>query len=269
MGVKVAKFGGTSLADAGQMRKVEAIIRAGESLGVPRNDDFNGADQEGVGYYHMAHAFVRGNWRNEAESNFMLLAKSCHDLDWISYVMGGAKCEKIASFGYDDCPGHATWMDPIEWLGSKKAERFPLHMLSDQPKDKLHSQLGEDPLPMSVEVQAGELVGHVGKRFAAGQVAQCLAGLRQLVEQLLLVGVELGGEDFHEQHRAVGQRLAFLRRLHRHLVGEVVAHLPRALLVHERGKVDLVVDAACRLVHAEARKTARRIARAPPPSAAR
>ena len=47
--------------------------------------------------------------------------------------------ERIASFGYDDCPGHATWMEPVEWLGSRKAERYPLHMLSDQPVDKLHS----------------------------------------------------------------------------------------------------------------------------------
>ena len=27
--------------------------------------------------------------------------------------------EKIASFGYDDCPGHAAWLEPIEWLGSQ------------------------------------------------------------------------------------------------------------------------------------------------------
>ena len=61
--------------------------------------------------------------------------------------------EKIASFGYDDCPGHATWMEPIEWLGSKKAERFPLHMLSDQPADKLHSQLDHSPHAKATKVK--------------------------------------------------------------------------------------------------------------------
>jgi predicted dehydrogenase len=53
---------------------------------------------EPVGYWHQAHSFVRGNWRNEAESSFMLLSKSCHDVDWIRYIMGDA-CESLSSFG--------------------------------------------------------------------------------------------------------------------------------------------------------------------------
>jgi biotin/methionine sulfoxide reductase len=61
--------------------------------------------------------------------------------------------EKIASFGYDDCPGHATWLEPIEWLGGKAAERYPLHMLSDQPADKLHSQLDHSPHARSTKIK--------------------------------------------------------------------------------------------------------------------
>ncbi len=53
---------------------------------------------EPVGYWHQAHSFVRGSWRNEGESSSMLLAKSCHDLDWIRYIMGGS-CQEVASFG--------------------------------------------------------------------------------------------------------------------------------------------------------------------------
>lgn len=46
----------------------------------------------------------------------------------------------IAGFGYDDCPGHPTWLEPREWLGSAKTDSYPLHLLSCQPHDKLHSQ---------------------------------------------------------------------------------------------------------------------------------
>lgn len=53
---------------------------------------------EPVGYWHQAHSYVRGNWRNEAESSNMLLAKSCHDVDWLNDIMG-KKCTMIQSFG--------------------------------------------------------------------------------------------------------------------------------------------------------------------------
>ena len=53
---------------------------------------------EPVGWWHQAHSYTRGNWRNEAESSSMLLAKSCHDLDWIRHIMK-ATCERLSSFG--------------------------------------------------------------------------------------------------------------------------------------------------------------------------
>ncbi len=41
--------------------------------------------------------------------------------------------ERIAGFGYADCPGHPVWLD-------KPATSFPLHLLSNQPRTRLHSQ---------------------------------------------------------------------------------------------------------------------------------
>lgn len=49
--------------------------------------------------------------------------------------------ERVASFGYQECPGHAFWAEPREWLGADLAKRFPLHLISNQPQNRLHSQL--------------------------------------------------------------------------------------------------------------------------------
>lgn len=53
---------------------------------------------EPVGFEHYAHSYIRGNWNNVKKSSFMLMTKSCHDIDWISYVMG-EKIIKVNSFG--------------------------------------------------------------------------------------------------------------------------------------------------------------------------
>jgi len=53
---------------------------------------------EGVDPRHQSHSFVRGNWGNEARSTFMLLAKSCHDVDMLCYL-AGSDCQRVSSFG--------------------------------------------------------------------------------------------------------------------------------------------------------------------------
>lgn len=53
---------------------------------------------EGVGFHHQVHSFVRGNWGNEGRSSFMLLSKSCHDIDFIAYLVG-RECLSVASYG--------------------------------------------------------------------------------------------------------------------------------------------------------------------------
>jgi predicted dehydrogenase len=53
---------------------------------------------ENVSYYHMAHSFVRGNWRSSSEASPMILAKCCHDMDLI-YWYAGSMPARISSFG--------------------------------------------------------------------------------------------------------------------------------------------------------------------------
>ncbi|MBQ0821238.1 molybdopterin guanine dinucleotide-containing S/N-oxide reductase [Microvirga sp. HBU67558] len=97
--------------------------------------------------------------------------------------------ERIASFGYVDCPGHAAWLQPQEWLGAPAADRFPLHLISNQPVTKLHSQYdhgshariakinGREPIRMNPQdagrrgLSEGDIVRVFNDRGA------CLAGV--------------------------------------------------------------------------------------------
>lgn len=53
---------------------------------------------ENVAYWHQAHSFVRGNWRNAASSSPMILAKCCHDMDLLQWL-ADSPCESVSSFG--------------------------------------------------------------------------------------------------------------------------------------------------------------------------
>jgi len=53
---------------------------------------------EDVGYYHIAHSYVRGNWHNSETSSPMILAKCSHDMDLLLWLTG-RDCRKVTSFG--------------------------------------------------------------------------------------------------------------------------------------------------------------------------
>jgi predicted dehydrogenase len=53
---------------------------------------------ENIGYWHFAHSYVRGNWRNQEVGGPMILAKACHDLDVLRWVVGRS-CQALSSFG--------------------------------------------------------------------------------------------------------------------------------------------------------------------------
>lgn len=53
---------------------------------------------EAVGNVHQSHSYVRGNWHCEEETTPMLLAKSCHDIDIVQWLLD-KPCKKVQSFG--------------------------------------------------------------------------------------------------------------------------------------------------------------------------
>ena len=55
--------------------------------------------EENVGYWHQAHSYVRGNWRNTAESSPMIMSKSCHDLDILLWLIDDV-CTQVSSYGH-------------------------------------------------------------------------------------------------------------------------------------------------------------------------
>ena len=74
-------------------KKVKSIIKSG-LLG-----EIISLDQmEAIGNIHFSHSFVRGNWHSEKESTPLILAKTCHDLDMIQWLID-KPCKKVSSFG--------------------------------------------------------------------------------------------------------------------------------------------------------------------------
>ncbi|MDR1940394.1 MAG: Gfo/Idh/MocA family oxidoreductase [Clostridiales bacterium] len=98
--VKTAKERGVDILVAhvlrytGFYKTVREIIKAGKIGEVMAINH-----QENVGYWHFAHSFTRGNWRDSETSAPILLAKTCHDFDLIYWFAESAKCVSVSSYG--------------------------------------------------------------------------------------------------------------------------------------------------------------------------
>jgi predicted dehydrogenase len=53
---------------------------------------------EPIEHIHMTHSYVRGIWRRAEETNPIILAKSCHDMDILRWIIGKS-CKTMVSFG--------------------------------------------------------------------------------------------------------------------------------------------------------------------------
>ncbi|NMM86321.1 molybdopterin oxidoreductase [Rhodococcus sp. SRB_17] len=97
--------------------------------------------------------------------------------------------ETIESFGYDDCQGHPRWYEPEEWLNGPRAEQFPLHLIANQPKTRLHGQLDHGAVSQASKISGREPIRlHPAAAAERGLVARdvvrvfndrgaCLAGV--------------------------------------------------------------------------------------------
>ena len=96
---------------------------------------------------------------------------------------------QIASFGYDDCPGHPTWLVPHTLAEPPGAGEYPLHLLANNPAARLHSQLDHGATSAASKIQDREPIrihprDARARELSAGDVVlvrsaygSCLAGV--------------------------------------------------------------------------------------------
>jgi predicted dehydrogenase len=137
---------------------------------------------EPVGWWHFAHAYVRGHWRRADLATPMLLAKACHDIDWLQYVVG-RPAVRVSSFGSlfhfraGQAPPGATdrcLTCPVEpscpysakrlyfaCLGDPERERWPLGAVTDTPTvAAVEAALRDGPYGRCVYASDNDAVDH-------------------------------------------------------------------------------------------------------------
>lgn len=165
---------------------------------------------ENVGYWHQAHSFVRGNWRNEEESSPMILQKSCHDLDIISWLMG-KRCLRVSSFGsrqyfapenrpegapkrcLDGCPYQEECLYDVRKIYLNGNKNWPVDVLTtDLSENGIRKALEEGPYGRCVYACDNDVVDRqvVNMEFEGGAVATftMTAFTAQMTRQLKIMG---------------------------------------------------------------------------------
>ena len=121
-------------------RKIKAVVDSG-ALG----NIVAVRHSENVAYWHFIHSYVRGLWRREDETSPLLMAKCCHDMDLLYWILG-SRCESLSSYGdlvffneknapeystlyCEDCPkrGECPYDAYLQYLGrgDHPAPKFP------------------------------------------------------------------------------------------------------------------------------------------------
>ena len=137
---------------------------------------------EPVGWWHFVHSYVRGNWRRSDLATPMLLAKACHDVDWLQYVVG-RPAVRVSSFGslmhfrpdrapagatarcvdcpvQDTCPYAATRIYR-SFVGDPERERWPLSVIATEPTaEGVERALREGPYGRCVYACDNDAIDH-------------------------------------------------------------------------------------------------------------
>jgi biotin/methionine sulfoxide reductase len=160
---------------------------AGTGHPVPTFDDFWRSDYIEIPIVD-AHQVLHSEFRSDPVEN--PLATPSGRIEIFS--------ERIDSFAYVDCPGHPVWLEPREWLGCRDRQ-YPLHLISNQPATRLHSQLDVGTTSQQSKIHGREPVrmhpaDAAARGLRTGDVVRirngrgsCLAGL--IVSDALRPGV--------------------------------------------------------------------------------
>lgn len=104
--------------------------------------------------------------------------------------------ERIAGFGYDDCPGHPKWLEPVEWLGAKGD--YPLHLISNQPRTRLHGQLDNGGVSKASKIRGREPIwihpaDAEARGIKAGDIVRVFNGRGQVLAGAVITDLVMPG----------------------------------------------------------------------------
>lgn len=121
---------------------------AKSNISLPSFEEFWAGEQIGLAAVIPDAVFRMEAFRNDPKSN--ALGTPSGKIEIFS--------ETIDSYGYDDCVGHPAWFDKAEWLGAARADEYPLHLLSNQPKTRLHSQFDHGSASRNAKIKGREIL---------------------------------------------------------------------------------------------------------------
>ena len=126
---------------------------------------------EAIGYWHFSHSYVRGNWRRAKEASPVIMAKCCHDMDILRWLVG-RRCLRVSSYGSldffraknapegasrrcmdgckvkDNCPYDAEqlYIHGVNTGFEHKGDSWPANVLTEHPsREAVYQAIQEGP----------------------------------------------------------------------------------------------------------------------------